>query len=141
MPIWLIWIIIAIILLIVEMLTPEFIVGSFAVGCIIAAVTSYFTSILTIQLIVFSIVTVLFLWKVRPVFLRYMDNNSKTNVDLLVGQKGKVIREIGPQEEKGRVKIGGEDWQALSHGNYIPEGARIRVEKIRGVTVIVKVND
>ncbi len=140
MPVWLIWIIIGLLFLILEMMTPEFIVGSFAIGSFMAAVASIFSPLLSVQLLVFALVTLVFLWKIRPFFLRYMDNQqAKTNIDLLIGAKAKVIQAIGPEDERGRVKVGGEDWMAISStGNYIEDGSRVEVVKVEGSKLIVR---
>lgn len=141
LPVWLIWTLFGVTLLIIEILTPEFIVGSFALGSFTAAILSRFSSSLTVQLIGFIISTTIFLWKVRPIFLNYLDNDeeSTTNIYNLINKTGKVIEKIKSNEEPGRVLIGGEDWMAISEtGEEIEEGTNVRIIKTEGVKVIVK---
>ncbi len=136
---WMIWVIIGIILLILEALTPEFIIGSFALGCFVTAIVSVFTGSLEIQLIVFAIVTAFTLWKIRPFFLNFLDSKEVTNVDLLKGRKGKVLKKVGPDHEKGRVLVGGEDWMAVSEdGTEIKTGEMIEVLRVDGSKLIIK---
>lgn len=139
MDIWVIWVILGIILLILEALTPEFIIGSFALGCFVTGIISLFIDNVTVQLLVFAITTIIVLWQIRPFFLTILDNpEAKSNIYLLVGQKAKVIKKIGPEDVKGRVKIGGEDWMAVSkEGGIIPKEERVEIVKVDGAKVIV----
>lgn len=142
LPAWLLWTILAIILLVVEMLTPEFIVASFSLGSFAAALTAALNGSLHIQLLVFVIVTAIFLWKVRPVFLRFFSGDSpetRTNVYGLKGQQARVIKSIGPGEKPGRVLIGGEDWLAVSvAGEKFIEESIVEVVEVQGAKVLVK---
>ena len=141
LPVWLIWTLFGVVLLIIEIITPEFIVGSFALGSFIAAILSIFFSSLTVQLIGFIISTIIFLWKVRPMFLRYLDNEeeSSTNVYNLINKTGEVTEKIKSNEEPGRVLIGGEDWMAITEtGEEMEVGINVKVIKVEGVKVIVK---
>jgi len=137
---WYIWFILGIILLIFEALTPEFIIGSFALGSFVTAVIAFFIDDLRIQLLVFAITTIIVLWQIRPLFLNFLDNpEAKTNIDLLVGEKAKVIAKIGPETETGRVKIGGEDWLAISKtGKIIAENETVKIIEVQGAKVLVE---
>ncbi|MFW5980236.1 MAG: NfeD family protein [Halanaerobiales bacterium] len=139
---WFLWIVFSIILLIIEIVTPEFIVAGFALGGLAAALTAYFAENISYQLLVFSITTILFLWKVRPFFLKYLDNkneNAKTNVYNLIGKKARVSETIGPDEKKGRILIGSDDWMAMSvSGKKIKKGVKVKILKVEGATLIVE---
>ncbi|MFW5985653.1 MAG: NfeD family protein [Halanaerobiaceae bacterium] len=140
MSTWLIWTILGFFLLIYEIITPEFVVGSFALGCFAAAGVSLVTTSLFLQLLVFALVTAFVLWKIRPVFLAYLDSgDARTNTGLLVGEIGRVLEPVGPREETGRVKIGGEDWLAVSDkGIKLEKGARVEILAVKGSKLIVK---
>jgi len=140
MPLWAVWVVLGIILLIIEVLTPEFIVGSFAVGCFITAAAAYFTNNLNVHLFIFTVTTVLVLWKIRPVFLNYLDSEQAvSNVDLLKGRTGLVLSPVGPGQKKGRVQVGGEDWSAVSEdGEKIEDGERVKIVDISSVKLVVK---
>ncbi|MFW6237902.1 MAG: NfeD family protein, partial [Halanaerobiales bacterium] len=140
MPLWTLWVIVGIILLIIEVITPNFIIGSFALGCFGAGITAAFTPDMTLQVIVFTGTTLLFLLLVRPVFLKYLDEETaRTNVNSLAGNKAKVLMKVGPGEERGRVKVGGEDWMAVSEdGSVFEEDEIVEVVRVDGAKVIVK---
>jgi membrane protein implicated in regulation of membrane protease activity len=63
---------------------------------------------------------------------------GNTNVYALKGQNGFVTKEI-PEDGKGYVKIGGEEWSAIEIDNKAVElGAKVIVEGIEGNKVIVR---
>jgi membrane protein implicated in regulation of membrane protease activity len=133
-----IWIAFGILCLILEIFTPGFIFFSIGAGAIIAGV---FASIggAIVQVLVFVLATALaffFMKKFSKFFLK-KDNNIKSNIFALENQVGIVIKEILP-DEKGYVKIEGEEWSAISLNNeHIEIGSHIKVIKIQGNKLIV----
>jgi membrane protein implicated in regulation of membrane protease activity len=59
-----------------------------------------------------------------------------TNIDKLIGQTGIVIRSITP-DTPGLIRLADEDWRASSD-EIIYEKAKVEVQNIEGVTLIVK---
>lgn len=71
----------------------------------------------------------------------YYTKKSTTNVDLLPGRRGLVVKNIIPGM-MGQAKIGGEIWAARTFNNeIIIEGAVIEVVKVQGCHVVVKPTD
>lgn len=140
MPIWTLWVIAGVFFLIIEVITPNFIIGSFALGCFGAGLTAFFVPDLTIQLVVFALTTLLFLLLIRSVSLKFLDEETaRTNVDSLIGEKARVLKEVGPGEKRGRVKIGGEDWMVVSEDeSSIKVDEIVEVVRVDGAKVIVK---
>lgn len=140
--VWHIWIIIAVLLFIVEIFTPSFLTACLAIGCIAAAISSYFDYGIKIQLLSFSIGTLIGFFGVRPFMLKYAHRNSdkvKTNIDALMGKIGRVSVTIGNSKNQGRVKVEGDDWRAETEDNeIINEGERVEVLKIDSTILIVK---
>ena len=65
----------------------------------------------------------------------------KTNVDAIIGKSGIVTRSIG-ENTSGLVRVGNEEWRAMSGGNInIEEGATVMVIEVTGVTLIVDEED
>jgi membrane protein implicated in regulation of membrane protease activity len=115
LEIWHIWIILAVILLIVEIFTPAFLAACLAIGCIFAGISSSMAFGVKIQLLAFSIGTLISFFGVRPFILKYGHKKSgdlKTNVDALVGKSGKVTVTIDNFQNQGRVTVEGDDWKA-----------------------------
>jgi membrane protein implicated in regulation of membrane protease activity len=140
--VWHIWIIIAVLLFIVEIFTPTFLTACLAIGCIAAAISSYFDFGIKIQLLSFSMGTIIGFFGVRPFMLQYAHRNSdkvKTNVEALVGKIGKVTVAIDNSQSQGRVTVEGDDWKAETENNEILNaGEKVEILKINSTILIVK---
>ena len=92
------------------------------------------------QIVAFVVVSVVVLIFVRPISVKYLNKNkTKTNVDVLVGQKTKLTKQIVDNNHYGEVFINGESWMAKSEdGSAIDEDADVEVVGIEGVKLIVK---
>jgi membrane protein implicated in regulation of membrane protease activity len=63
---------------------------------------------------------------------------EKTNADRYIGRDGIVVQSISNLAAEGQVKVDNQIWTARSaNGEDIAEGAKIKVEKIEGVKLIV----
>jgi len=139
---WHIWTIIAILLLIVELFAPTFLAASLAIGCIVSAITSGLDFGIKIQLLSFSIGTLISFFGVRPFMLKYAYKNGdkiKTNVDALIGKVGRVTETVDGSKNEGRVMIEGDDWKAETENEkIISVGEKIEVLKINSTVLTVK---
>ena len=120
MEIWIIWLIVAAVLVIAEVLTQMIWTLCFAIGCAGALVASLFGVGIVWQIVILAAVSVLaFLW-LLPVFKRWHDNSNKkenrddrTGMDALLGRRAVVTEEILPGK-LGRARIDGDNWQVRS---------------------------
>jgi membrane protein implicated in regulation of membrane protease activity len=139
---WQIWLIVAAIFFIVEIFSISFVFLCFCLGCIASCLGAYFGFGLTVQVLLFSIVTFASFFTVRPFMRKYAfrkSSNVKTNSDALAGQKGRVTETIDLSKNTGRVFVYGDDWKAMSENNQvIPENELIEVVKVDSSTLIVK---
>ena len=137
-----IWLIVAIILVIVEILTAGFGVICFAIGAAFSALVSALGGSFTWQVVVFVVVSLLAFIFLRPVVIRFLDKKSKdvkTNADALVGRKGVVSECIDAENHTGRVAIDGDDWKAVSEdGSVIEKGADVEIIKLDSIIVTGK---
>lgn len=140
--IWMIWIGVGIFFLISEIFTAGFFICLIGAACIAAGVTGIFTDSILLQLSVFSIVSILLVIFVRPVFMKYLTHDTTpSNVSALIGKEFVVDKEIN-KENTGYIKAGADYWKAKStDGCDIPEGTTVIVEKMEGITVFVKKRD
>jgi len=140
--IWHIWIILAVLLFILEIITPAFLAASIAVGCVFAGVISSMDFGIKIQLLSFSLGTLLSFFGVRPFILKYGHNKNgdlKTNVDALVGKIGKVTITIDNAQNQGRVIVEGDDWKAETENNEILyAGEKVEILKVNSTILTVK---
>jgi len=66
------------------------------------------------------------------------DDQVRTAVDALVGKTAVVTKEI-QGNERGLVKVGGEEWSAKSEdGRTIPQGVQVEILRVDGVHLVVK---
>ncbi len=139
---WVIWIAIGIICIIIEIFTPGFLFLSFGVGAIITGLAAIIIPSLAFQILTFAIVTLIIFMLSRKFSKKLISTNyEETNVKALIGKTGKVTKEI-PANEKGYVKIGGEEWAAVSKDNKkIDKDVLVMVNDIKGNKVIVTVID
>ena len=137
---WLVWVVVAALLALGELLTP----GLFFLGPVaLAAAAAAFASLLgvgsVISVLVFIAGAIASLGVLRPIARRHirLPALSRTGTDALVGRKATVTRRI--DAAGGRVRIGGEEWTARSYldGEVYAEGATVDVVKIDGATALV----
>ena len=136
------WLIAAIVLLIIEIMTAGFGVICFAIGAAFAALVSGLDGSLTWQVVVFVVVSLLALIFLRPVVMRFLDKKSKnvkTNAEALIGRIGVVSECIDPNQHSGRVAVDGDDWKAVSEdGSVIEKGANVEIVRLDSVIVTVR---
>ncbi|WP_138754680.1 NfeD family protein [Paenibacillus sinopodophylli] len=115
MELWAIWLVLAGILLVVEMLTLTFYLLWLGVGAIVAAILDWiWPGSLVLQLLVASIIVLVLMVFTKPITRRFQLAAGFTDaVDELVGKHGIVLEEIGA-DSPGIVKVGNETWSALS---------------------------
>ena len=138
---WQMWVIIAVICLILELMNGDFFIMCFAIGGVCSSIAAAVGGNIYEQLAVFAITSVLSLFFVRPAALRYLHKNEDTrvsNADALIGQTGRVSEPI-VADGFGRVAIDGDDWKALSiDGQPIEKDARVRVVSRESIIITVE---
>lgn len=136
---WQVWLIIAGLFFIGEMMTVGFLVFWLGVGALIAMITSFFTSNIIIQTAVFVISSAILLFTTKPLVKKFVDvKPTNTNAFSIVGKKALVIKEI-TSHSVGQIKINGEVWSAETENEEtIPEGSEVEILQIKGVKTIVK---
>ena len=138
-----IWLIAAIVLVIIELLTAGFGVICFAVGALFSALAAFLgMDSLVWQLLIFAVASVLCFIFLRPVVLRFLDKKSKdvkTNADALIGKTAMVSETIDPSVNQGRVAVDGDDWKAVSaDGSVINKGEKVEIISRDSIILTVK---
>ena len=136
---WQVWLIIAGLFFIAEMITVGFLVFWFGVGALLAMIVSFFTSNIIIQTTVFIVSSAILLLVTKPFVKKFVDvKTTKTNAFSIIGKKALVIKEIN-SHSVGQIKINGEVWSAEAENDEtITEGSEVEIVKINGVNAIVK---
>lgn len=138
---WKFWLIVSGICLAIEAVTVGFLVFWFAVGALLALITSFITDSIIIQSAVFLISSTLLMFLTRPFINKYSSekDSKKTNAFSIIGKEAIVIEDIDSINGKGQIKIGGEIWSAKTDNNeIIPKDNKVEILSIDGVKVLVK---
>lgn len=134
------WLAAAIIFVVIEGLTMGLTTIWFAAGSAVALVAALLGGALEVQIVLFFAVSIVFLLFTRKLFVKKLQTGTeKTNVDALIGKEAVVKASIKPFEP-GIVRIGGQDWTAVSADSdeIIAEGTEVKVVGIEGVRAIVR---
>ena len=127
---WQVWAVISILCLILELSSGDFFIICFSIGAIFSIIASFLGLGFYWQLFVFAVFSLLSIFFVRPVALRYLhknESNRKSNADALIGRTGRVTETI-PAGNNGYVQIDGDQWKAISQSDVdIPAGTTVRV--------------
>lgn len=123
-----------------EALTAQLVSIWFVIGAIAALIAQLLSAPLYLQIVVFIIVSVIALAITRPLVKKYIHPKmQRTNADRVLEQHGLVVEKIDNTNATGQVKVDGKIWTARSlDDTVIPEDAKVQVEKIDGVKLIVK---
>jgi membrane protein implicated in regulation of membrane protease activity len=136
---WIVWLIVAVVLGVAELLTTTLAFGLIAVAAVVAAVVGAFHVGLPLQLAAFVVAAGAGLGFVRPIALRHLRQPPplRTGTAALVGRSAIVLEEV--TEHSGRVRIGGEEWssRAYDESQVIPVGTKVDVMQITGATALV----
>jgi membrane protein implicated in regulation of membrane protease activity len=136
---WLIWLIVAGVLAVVEVTTLTLVLGMLAVAALGASVVAAVGAPPAVQVATFAAGSVVLLGLVRPVARRHrhMPVGLRTGTDALVGRRGLALTIV--DAHGGQVRVGGEVWTARSYDDnaVIPAGASVDIAQIDGATAVV----
>lgn len=135
------WLIIFVVLLIIEIITMGLTTIWFAGGALVAFVAGVLGFGLTVQIVVFIVVSGVLLVLTRPIAVRYFNKErQKTNAESLIGQHALVLEEIDTLQAKGRVEVKGQEWSAKTDepDGKIAKNTVVVINGIQGVKLIVE---
>jgi membrane protein implicated in regulation of membrane protease activity len=137
---WIVWLIVAAVLGVAELLTTTLALGLIAVAAVVAAVVGAFDLSFALQLAAFAVAAGAGLVFVRPIALRHLKQppQLRTGTAALVGRTAVVLEEV--TDHGGRIRIDGEEWSSRTYVDdapAIPVGAKVDVMQIKGATALV----
>lgn len=138
------WLTVAVIMAVIEGITPALVTIWFMFGALAAMVLSIFVQSFAVQFAVFAGVSAVLLIFTRPLVKKIFRKTKTvyTNADRIIGQEGVVTEEISNLENKGQITVLGQVWSAKSQdGTIIPSDKTVTVCSIHGVKAIVKVKE
>lgn len=127
MDAWVIWLIAAGIILVLEMFTLTFYMLWFCIGTLVAALVAWIApDAYLLQVVAGSIVTLVLTVFTKPISKKIRTSKGfKDTGTELVGRQGVVVEPIEPGQY-GIVKVGGDTWSAVS-AQLLAKDERIKV--------------
>ena len=136
---WIVWLIVAVLFAVGEVLTMGFFLAPFAVGALVAALVAAVSGSFVVAGVAFLAVSSAAFLALRPVARRHMKLPAqlRTGTAALVGRTGTVVETI--TADAGCVRIDGEVWTARPYDDdqTYEAGQRVHVLQIRGATALV----
>lgn len=138
---WVIWIVIAVVFAVGEILNLSFFLAPFAVGALAAAAASAAGLALAPGIAVFLLVSGGAFAGLRPIARRHLRTppQIRTGTAALIGRGATVVERIENNTGVGAVKLEGEVWtaRAFDEDQVFEVGQRVQVIEIRGATALV----
>ena len=140
-----VWIGIAVLFALVELtvLAGSFVLLPFAVSAFVAALAGFYDASVEVQWAIFFFLGAVLWIAFYKYAKRFANDNAMpegVGADRLVGMTAIVTADIHPDdtERRGRVKVVGEEWGALTDGGQtLPAGSKVRVVAMNGTRVMV----
>ncbi|MDL2273335.1 NfeD family protein [Oscillospiraceae bacterium OttesenSCG-928-G22] len=134
-----VWIVLLVLFVVAEAATVGLASIWFAFGAAVAMLTALLGGQVWLQIVLFLVVSAVLLIFTRPLSKAYLDSKKqRTNADRNIGEIAIVTEQIDNIEGTGEAHIGGKRWTARSTtGEVIPKDARVIVDRIEGVKVLV----
>lgn len=137
---WQVWAVVSIICLILELSSGDFFIICFSIGAVFSIIAAVLGLSIYWQLFIFAVFSLLSIFFVRPVALRYLhknEPNKPSNADALIGRTGRVTEPISANNS-GYVQIDGDLWKAVC-ATDIPVGTTVRVISRESTIITVEV--
>lgn len=139
MEAWIVWLIIAVVLGVAEILTLTAALGLLGAAALSTSAAAALGLPVPLQFVVFALISAAGLLVVRPLAARHKaaPRSRSFGIDALLGAPALVVQEV--TRSAGRVRIGGEEWTARAFDDslVIPEGSTVDVLRIDGATAVV----
>ena len=137
---WETWLMIAVALGVLELLSTDLILIMLAGGALVGMVVALFGLPVAVQIVVALGTAVGLLAVIRPSMVHRLHAGPtlRTGADALIGERGFVLEPLS-HATPGRVKIGGDVWTAKPYDedDQIEAGAAVDVVSIKGATAYV----
>ncbi len=141
MDAWVVWILLAVVLAVGEVLSLSFFLAPFAAGAVLGAVADLAGLGTAASVLVFLTSSGLLLGFVRPIARRHLRTPAqiRTGTAALIGRTAVVTERIANDEGVGAVRLEGEIWtaRAFVEDDVIEAGRRVQVIEISGATALV----
>ncbi len=140
LPLWQCWIILGLILLILELFISGFMIACFGLSALCTAIVVIFGADISIQLLTFGVLNIVFLWLLRPMVNKHLQKKEvKSCVDALIDKEIVLDQSLDVSKAYCEQKISGDVWRIRSNqGNSIEAGSLVKVVKRDGLVLYVE---
>ena len=138
------WLVVLILTIMIEAATMGLTTIWFSGGALAAMIVERLNGSITLQIIVFLIISLILLFYTRPIAMKHFNKErSRTNLDTVIGKTAVVTIPIHNLKETGQVVLEGKEWTARSNDSSkeFEKGALVKIVAIRGVKLIVVENE
>ena len=136
-----IWLIVGLIMLLAELVSVLLVFVFFAIGALLTALLASIGVLSSpeMQVIAFSVISLLSLLILRKHARRLLDNRGKQHeYNEFVGETALVIRDI-PSDGHGKIYYRGAEWKAVSVDNsLIIAGSKVVISRTDGIVLVVE---
>ena len=139
----LVWIALALIFAVGEVATVSLFAAFLSIGAVGAAVVAFVGLSPVWQALAFAVVSLFGVVVARPWLLHRLSRRATvetvSGATAMIGEVGTVVRATTAPDQRGHVRILGENWPAQSRdGSLMGQGAPVRIVDIQGTTLIVE---
>lgn len=137
----LVWLVLIIIFIVGELATIGLTSIWFALGAIVALISSFFGASFALQIVLFVAVSLIALAATRPLANKFINHKvQSTNAQSLIGQEIRIREQVSNIDETGMAVVQGQEWTVRSADDSvtIAPGELARIKSISGVKLIVE---
>ncbi|QLQ08486.1 MAG: NfeD family protein [Anaerolineae bacterium] len=135
-----VWLVIAILFFLGEVLTAGFVLAAFGVGALVATMAALLGATLPVQLVVFIVTSGAGVLLSRRFADRVTGPQAQgVGIDRVMGKQAVVLETIDPMAATGLVRVDREEWRADAVDNVpIPAGKVVQVVTVEGTRLKVR---
>jgi membrane protein implicated in regulation of membrane protease activity len=134
------WIVIGVVFMVLEIITPTFFYMWFGIAAFITAISAIWLNFFW-QLSIFVISSAILVGLTRPLARKILKSEppKKIHIEDIVGKEALVIETIDNAAGKGLVKVNGDVWRAFSKDDsVIEQGEKVKILKVEGAHLVVE---
>ena len=134
------WIALIVVSVFAEAMTSSLVAIWFMPSAIVATVLAFFNVPIYIQILVFVIISALFIIFSKTIFTKTLRPvHTPTNADSVIGEQAVVTEQVCNIENRGLVRVRGQIWSARSaDDNLLEPGEIVSIIAIEGVKLICR---
>lgn len=137
---WIVWLAALVVFGIVEAATVSVVSVWFMGGALAALAAQLLGANVTVQIVVFLVVSAVLLACLRPFVKRFVSaDKTATNIQSVLGKRAIITETVDNLRATGALKLEGREWTARSaDGSVLEAGTVVTVMKVEGVKLFVE---